>query len=186
MCGIGIIVSAYLHNIYHLYISYGLVLGIGSSMIYTPTLVMAGRWFKRYQAETTCFMMCGAPLGSIIFNPLMEIILENFNLRSVMKVYGVSFLSVTLTMSLSYIPFSLNSVSNSKQAKKEGDNCQKVIQTKEKSGFSFRWSLLKNRGFVFFLIGRLFAILAYYIPLFHLVSLFLFNLYHVCTHHECK
>ena len=160
-----------------MYISYGLVLGIGSSMIYTPTLVMAGRWFKKYQAQATCFMMCGAPLGSLIFNPMMEVILENFHLRSVIKVYGIVFLVITFTMSLSYIPFSLSFLVTDTQSSDQGKNYKEEATAREKSGFSFRWSLLKNKGFVMFMIGRLFAILAYYIPLFHLVSVSYFTLF---------
>uniref|UniRef100_A0A7M5UUK8 Monocarboxylate transporter n=2 Tax=Clytia hemisphaerica TaxID=252671 RepID=A0A7M5UUK8_9CNID len=164
MCGSGLIISSHLQNIYHLYLSFGVLLGIGLALLYTPTLVMVGRWFDKYQTQATTFMMIGAPIGSLIFNPLMEKIMENYNLRSAMNLYGIMFLGITFICSFGYLPFS------QKLIKKDVDIESKLEKNKIDCGFKFRKKLLRNNAFWLFCVCRFFAILAYYVPLFHLIK----------------
>ena len=114
-------------------------------------------------------MMIGAPIGSLIFNPLMEKIMENFPLRFVMEIYGISFLVITFVCSFGYLPFSPRFI------KKDliiNLTTSKINERKIDCGFKFRKKLIKNKAFWFYCGCRFFANLAYYVPLFHLVSKF--------------
>ena len=170
LCGVGIIVSSHLQNIYHLYLSFGVLLGIGSALLYTPTLVMVGRWFDKYQALATTLMVSTSPFGSLIFNPLMENMMENYSLRSVMNVYGFMFLAITFVCSFGYMPFSPMFIQ--KYEKTSNDVTEEIEEQviEIESGFEFRASLLKNKAYLLFCTCRFFAIFASYVPLSHLVS----------------
>ena len=85
------------------------------------------------------------------------------------------FLGITFVCSFGYMPFSpmfiqkyetLEEDKNGTEAKEE------VIEIE--SGFEFRASLLKNKAYLLFCACRFFAIFAYYVPLFHLVSVLFF------------
>ncbi|XP_066915852.1 monocarboxylate transporter 3-like [Clytia hemisphaerica] len=169
LCGIGMIISSYLQNIYHLYLSFGVLMGIGSSLLYTPTLVMMGRWFHKYQALSTTIVMVGAPSGSLVFNIITEKIMQNFKLRSVMVVYGICLMCITLVCSFGYMPFSptfiekRSNIENKEEAK--GQDSLEIG-----SGFEFRASLLKNEAYWLYNVSRFFSVLAHYVPMFHLIK----------------
>ncbi|XP_066933212.1 monocarboxylate transporter 12-like [Clytia hemisphaerica] len=164
MCGSGIILSAHLQNIYHLYLSFGVLLGVGSALLYTPTVVMVGRWFDKYQALVTTLVIAGAPVGSLIFNPLMEKMMEDYPLRLVMRIYGIAYLIISFVCSFGYLPFTQRLI------RKENQESATGTTNKVDIGFKFRKKLLKNKAFWLFTVCRFFAIFAFYVPLFHLIK----------------
>ena len=92
---------------------------------------MVGRWFKKYQSQTTTVVISGAPMGALVFNPLMEVIMENYELRSVMKVYGICLLIITFVCSFGYLPFSQTficeeKVPNEGLENRKTSSCQEV------------------------------------------------------------
>ena len=47
LIGVGLIFSRFTHEIWHLYLFFGVIVGIGSSCTYVPTVTVVTRWFAK-------------------------------------------------------------------------------------------------------------------------------------------
>lgn len=60
----------------YLYIVYGVMGGIGFSLIYIPSVIIVGYYFERWRALATGLAMCGSGVGTFIMAPLSAYLLE--------------------------------------------------------------------------------------------------------------
>ncbi|XP_067629848.1 monocarboxylate transporter 3 isoform X2 [Eurosta solidaginis] len=70
-------ISYYATSIEVLFITYGILGGIGFSMVYIPAVVIIGFYFEKWRALATGIAMCGSGVGTIVFTPLTEKLLRS-------------------------------------------------------------------------------------------------------------
>lgn len=68
--GIGFVMSGYVSSKSGLYLTYGLIAGIGGGMVYLPPIATAPKWWPDRKALATGFAVVGLGLGSFIMGPL--------------------------------------------------------------------------------------------------------------------
>jgi MFS transporter, OFA family, oxalate/formate antiporter len=68
--GIGFVMSGYVSSKGGLYITYGLIAGLGGGMVYLPPIATAPKWWPDRKALATGFAVVGLGLGSFIMGPL--------------------------------------------------------------------------------------------------------------------
>lgn len=86
-------VSAFAPNLYFLYVSYGVIGGIGFSLIYIPAVIVVGYYFERWRALATGIAMCGSGVGTFIMAPLCEYIIKEYGWKN-----SLIFLSVVILL----------------------------------------------------------------------------------------
>ncbi|XP_014771722.1 monocarboxylate transporter 12 [Octopus bimaculoides] len=72
----GFIISIFVNNVYFLYFSFGILGGIGMGLIYLPAIVCVGFYFEKRRSFATGLAVCGAGIGTFIFAPLSQFLLE--------------------------------------------------------------------------------------------------------------
>ncbi|XP_006815195.1 monocarboxylate transporter 11-like [Saccoglossus kowalevskii] len=77
---IGLFLSFFAFNIYHLCISYGVLTGIGHGFLIATNLVMLARYFEKQFALATGIACTGAGLGYFLFPPMTQIFVDNYGL----------------------------------------------------------------------------------------------------------
>lgn len=70
-------ISYFAVSIEVLFITYGILAGIGFSMVYIPAVVIIGFYFEKYRALATGIAMCGSGVGTIVFAPLTDMLLKS-------------------------------------------------------------------------------------------------------------
>jgi len=68
--GIGFVMSGYVSSKGGLYLTYGLIAGLGGGMVYLPPIATAPKWWPDRKALATGFAVVGLGLGSFIMGPL--------------------------------------------------------------------------------------------------------------------
>ncbi len=104
ICATGFILSTYIQSKTQLYITYGLIAGIGGGMVYLPPIATAPKWWPDRKALATGFAVVGLGLGSFIMAPLATYIINrngNNDWRMVFFSVGIAFAVMTVLAALS-------------------------------------------------------------------------------------
>lgn len=72
ICMIGVLLSAFVPDIYYLYFTYGILGGLGRAFTYSPGLVIVGHYFNRRRGIAVGLATSGVGLGSFTFPPMIE------------------------------------------------------------------------------------------------------------------
>ncbi|XP_063700662.1 monocarboxylate transporter 14-like [Culicoides brevitarsis] len=93
---IGFAISYFASSIYFLYFSYGVTGGLGFCLIYIPSVLSVGYYFEKWRALATGISLCGSGVGTFVFAPLTEILLEEYGWRITLVIQAVIILFCAL------------------------------------------------------------------------------------------
>ena len=68
--------AVFYKNIVVLYVTYGLMFGTGSSLVYTPSLTILGHYFRRRLGVVNGIVTAGSSLFTIVLSFVNQYILE--------------------------------------------------------------------------------------------------------------
>ena len=98
--GTGFIMSGFIYEKWQLYITYGVIAGLGGGMIYLPPIATAPKWWPDKRGLATGLSVVGLGLGSFIMAPLATFIIENYGWRNVFIYVGMAMFAMAFISSL--------------------------------------------------------------------------------------
>ena len=69
---VGVFLMSLSTKYFHLFLTQGVMLGLGNGLLYLPGLALVGRSFKKHRAVAMGITTCGAPMGGIIYTLMFE------------------------------------------------------------------------------------------------------------------
>jgi len=145
----GFILSAFVPNVYFLYITAGVLIGLGLGIIYVPRLDCITQYFDKRRPFVTGVAICGSGIGTAIFAPFTDFLLTQTTTRDALIIIGMIILS-NCFFGLLFKPLkSLGYENNS---------------TEEVSFLEDMWSLLLSWVFMMFAVSNFLTSLGYPIP----------------------
>ena len=151
---IGLFLSSYAPSLLFLYISYGLLLGIGTSLCATMVLIVSADYFDKHLSLATGIVASGSSFGTLVLAPTLQVLVENFGWRTTFRIMGLGGIMITFT------GFVYKTVKPS------------PVQIPPETNQCFDLSVLKNKAFVLWTVATTVAGFGYYIPHFFLVGQF--------------
>lgn len=152
--GLGLILSSTVKELKLLYITHSFLFGLGTSLMYTPSLIIIARRFERWRSAATGFVVACGSLGQVVLSPLLQFFMESYGVLFTFRWWGSIFAVTTIVSSLSFY----------------------LVDKKDKNlkiaKYNIKWRLLKDKSFVVWMCIMMVANFTYYIPLIHLVSMF--------------
>lgn len=94
--GLGMISSAFATELWMLYITYGVIAGIGVGFAYVSPLSTCVKWFPKHKGFITGIAVGAFGSGSLVFKTLIEILLESVGVTSAFIYLGVLFAVMVL------------------------------------------------------------------------------------------
>lgn len=86
----GLLMSSFLtQNIVALYLTYGIMFGLGAALAYTPTLAILGHYFKRYLGKVSGFVTAGSSVFTVILPPGMDYMLKGYGLEATLRMMSL-------------------------------------------------------------------------------------------------
>ena len=165
----GMLASSFVNQLEVLYLTYGLLLGIGSSLIYNPSLVILGHYFKRHLGIVNGLVSFGSAVFTIVLPFLLKETLRSIGLQNTMRMLA-GFLSLLMIGSLTWKP--LFEVRHT-----ELDHYLSSTSIKATARGFRQWikkflnvNIWKNKSYVIWAICLPISFLGYFIPFVHLVS----------------
>ncbi|KAL4712921.1 hypothetical protein ACJJTC_011991 [Scirpophaga incertulas] len=88
LASVCVIVSAFANNVLTLIFTIGVGAGFGFGLIYLPAIVSVTVWFERYRSLATGIAVCGSGLGTFLFAPITNKLVEEYGWRGAMAIIG--------------------------------------------------------------------------------------------------
>ncbi|XP_076243696.1 monocarboxylate transporter 12 isoform X1 [Calliopsis andreniformis] len=99
----GMMLSYFANSVSYLYVSYGLMVGIGAGLTFPPTVYIVTAYFEKLRGFANGLCISGSAIGTIILPPFLQYLLDNFGYRGAVLIMGAVTLN-TLVCGLLYHP----------------------------------------------------------------------------------
>lgn len=157
-----ILSSMFCHNIQLLYLTYGVMFGLGAALAYTPTIAIMGHYFKRYLGVASGFATCGSSLFTVILPPVLTWLLKEYGLPGTFLIMGISSAGVIIC-SLVYKPLR---PPPPPPKRKPGQTCSSVFMMHMRS--LVHVENFKRKRYIIWALSMPIALLGYFVPYVHM------------------
>ncbi|XP_012280353.1 monocarboxylate transporter 13 [Orussus abietinus] len=99
----GMMLSYFADSVSYLYVSYGLMVGIGAGLTFPPTVYIVTAYFERLRGFANGLCISGSAIGTIVLPPFLQYLLNHFGYRGAVLIMGAITLN-TLVCALLYHP----------------------------------------------------------------------------------
>ena len=145
LTGLGLIFAGLSHKIWQLFLTQGVMFGLGIGLIFIPTLPLISQWFSSKRALANGLAASGTGLGGVILSNTTRVIIERVSLKWAYIINGLISLAVL-------IPCIILIKSRSK-----------LIDAKFET---LKWSYFVHPGLVYIWIWAFFCQIGYFIALY--------------------
>lgn len=87
-----------------LYLTYGVVAGIGFGCAWIPSVMIVSRYFVKRRALATGIAVSGAGVGTLILGPLTQALIDSFGWRGCMRAIGIAMAILLSACGATYEP----------------------------------------------------------------------------------
>ncbi|XP_075939264.1 monocarboxylate transporter 12-B-like [Anarhichas minor] len=84
----GLVLSSFASSLEFLYVSLGVITGLGFALSYTPAIAMVGRYFSERKALAYGIAMSGSGIGTFVLAPVVQLLLERYSWRGALLILG--------------------------------------------------------------------------------------------------
>ena len=148
----GLFLTSFIQEAHKMYVTYGLVGGVGSSFSYVSSIVVLGEYFNRRLALANGIASCGGGVGSLVTGPVINYLLASVGWKHSMRILS-AFAGLLWIAAMIFKP------RKNLQSTKER-RCTKLFDT----------SIWKSKAYVLWVTTVAVFQFGYLVPFIHLVS----------------
>lgn len=93
---LGVLLAGFAASVYHLYLTYGLMVSIGNGIVYAVAIAVAVRWFPDKKGLASGAVVAALGLGTLIIANIGQVLVTNIGAQGALKGLGASFLVIFL------------------------------------------------------------------------------------------
>ncbi len=90
----GFIISAFINSIELLFFTFGILSGFGLSLCYVAAIVIVAYYFEKRRSFATGLSVCGSGIGTFIFPPFIDFLIEEYGWRGTTLILAGLFLNL--------------------------------------------------------------------------------------------
>ncbi|XP_026499024.2 uncharacterized protein LOC113402887 [Vanessa tameamea] len=91
---IGFVAASYSNSVETLYITYGLIAGLGMGLLYVTAVVSIAYWFEKRRNLAVGLGSCGVGFGTFVYSPLTTYLLDEYGWRGALLLLAGTVLNV--------------------------------------------------------------------------------------------
>jgi len=152
---IGTLLASYSNTIVKMYLTEGVLFGVGASLCYFPSIIILPQYFKKRWSLVTGLVTCGSGVGTMAMAPIINVIVERYGWRKAVRISSVQMVMVSF-ISLLYKPRLPKNMEMEEESKKRP---------------MFDTNILKNKAFIAFVAALFVFMLSYQVPFVHLAQM---------------
>ena len=168
----GMLASSFVTTIELLYLTYGVLTGLGVSLIYTPSIIILGHYFKRHLGIVNGVVAFGSAVSTMVLPFVLKRLLESFGLQITMRIMS-GLLASQAVCALTWKPLLGTPIEKdfahyvaSKDSFSESvAGCGKWLGRYANSN----GPIWKNRSYTIWVVAMVIAFSGYFVPFAHLV-----------------
>ncbi|XP_066267268.1 monocarboxylate transporter 13-like [Branchiostoma lanceolatum] len=166
----GLISSMFVTSMATMYVTTGLVTGLGFSLMYTPCITMVGLYFSRRRSLATGIGLSGAGVGVFAFPPIFQLLIDNYGWKNALLIFAGIVLNGSVFGAL-LRPLHLKSTLRPvKVENQESDHEEQAIGLCNRVSNTFGLYLLKDPYFAAFSVCQVLFGFGAFVPFVHLVA----------------
>lgn len=96
LASIGFFISSFTDSIEMLLFTFGIFAGFGLSLCYVAAVVIVAYYFDKRRSFATGLSVCGSGIGTFIFAPLTQILIDEYGWRGTTLILSGVFLNMTV------------------------------------------------------------------------------------------
>lgn len=92
--GLGFVLSTYCDTIYLMYLTFGVIAGIGLGLCYVTAVVSIAYWFDKKRTLATSLGACGTGIGTFVYAPLTQFFINEYGWRGTVLLLAGTFFNM--------------------------------------------------------------------------------------------
>ncbi|XP_054282320.1 monocarboxylate transporter 14-like [Macrosteles quadrilineatus] len=92
--GLGFILSTFCDTIYLMYLTFGVIAGIGLGLCYVTAVVSIAYWFDKKRTLATSLGACGTGIGTFVYAPMTQFFINEFGWRGTVLLLAGTFFNM--------------------------------------------------------------------------------------------
>ncbi|XP_035226613.1 monocarboxylate transporter 10-like isoform X2 [Stegodyphus dumicola] len=167
MATAGMLISSFVSSLELLYLTYGVLLGSGASLAYTPSLVVLGHYFRRRLGFVNGLVTAGSSVFTMVMPLLLTYMLDTIELSATLQ-----FLSLMMgSLMLCALTFRPLVVQHQRITENEAHASEESLQKEDGCcGRCLDTSIWKNKKYLLWVFAIPTALFGYFVPYVHLVQ----------------
>ena len=142
VCPLAMMLASISHQIWHLYLTQGVLFGLGASFVWFPCIGAPQQWFSKKRGLAVGITISGCGIGGLVVSNICQAAIEHLDYRWALRISGfICFFFMIIATSLIKECPAYQNQANQPQLQQQN---RSVIQT--------QISLLKNPQFIILLI----------------------------------
>jgi MFS family permease len=150
--GAGYMLMSQVHDVWQIYLFYGIMISTGAGFTPIPLLSLVVRWFEKGRGLASGIIMAGVGLGMVIIPPLANWMILNYSWRKSYLLLGGScfILMIVFAQFLRRAPGHIKPNAENSNSKTESTNIQIQGKTLGEAFKTLRFWIMISMGFFFF------------------------------------
>ncbi|KAF7726988.1 hypothetical protein EC973_008183 [Apophysomyces ossiformis] len=101
---LGLILASFATELWHIYLTQGILFGIGGTFVFAPSVALPAQWFVKNRALATGIAVSGSGIGGLAISPMTQHLVSSIGYRNALRViggmgFGVLVIATSLAMS---------------------------------------------------------------------------------------
>ncbi|KAG7228497.1 hypothetical protein INR49_007670 [Caranx melampygus] len=80
LSAVGLVLSSFATSLQYLYVSLGILTGLGFALSYTPSIAMVGQYFNERKALAYGIALSGSGIGTFVLAPAVQMLIEHYSI----------------------------------------------------------------------------------------------------------
>ncbi|KAI8147113.1 major facilitator superfamily domain-containing protein [Fennellomyces sp. T-0311] len=88
LCPLGLILASFATQLWHLYLSQGILFGLGGALVFSSSITIPSQWFYRNRALATGIAISGSGVGGVALSPMAQSLMSTIGYRNALRAMG--------------------------------------------------------------------------------------------------
>ncbi|KAF7341566.1 Monocarboxylate transporter [Mycena sanguinolenta] len=93
---LGLLLASFSSALWQLFLTQGLLYGVGSSLYYFPIMTIAPTYFDRHRGFAMGCILSGAGIGGLVMAPILQVLLDKYGVRGALRILSAWNLGVAI------------------------------------------------------------------------------------------
>ncbi|KAG0170499.1 hypothetical protein DFQ28_001813 [Apophysomyces sp. BC1034] len=85
---LGLILASFATQLWHIYLSQGILFGIGGTFVFAPSVALPSQWFVANRALATGIAVSGSGIGGLAISPMSQHLIASVGYRNALRAIG--------------------------------------------------------------------------------------------------
>lgn len=85
---LALILASFATELWHVYLSQGILFGLASAFVFSPSVTLPSQWFTSKRALATGIAVSGSGVGGVCLSPMIQKLIVTIGFRNTLRVQG--------------------------------------------------------------------------------------------------